>query len=101
MASASGSKTLMLLVGAIGFGIAAAILSVVYLKSREAAIIKSLKGDEQQMVAVVVANQDLPKGQEVGPGFLRSGIFPAPMSTQTQYLLTRLKVITAGFWLKT
>jgi len=69
MASASGSKTLMLLVGAIGFGIAAVILSVVYLKSREAAIIKSLKGDEQQMVAVVVANQDLPKGQEVGPGF--------------------------------
>ncbi len=69
MASASGSKTLMLLVGAIGFGIAAAILSTVYLKSREAAIIKSLKGDEQEMVAVVVANQDLPKGQEVGPGY--------------------------------
>ncbi len=69
MASASGSKTLMLLVGAIGFGIAAAILSVVYLKSREAAIIKSLKGDEQQMVAVVVANQDLPKGQQVGAGY--------------------------------
>ena len=69
MASASGSKTLMLLMGAIGFGIAASILSVVYLKSREAAIIKSLKGDEQQMVAVVVANQDLPKGQAVGPGY--------------------------------
>jgi pilus assembly protein CpaB len=59
----------MLLVGAIGFGIAAAILSVVYLKSREAAIIKSLKGDEQQMVAVVVANQDLSKGQEIGAGY--------------------------------
>jgi len=69
MASASGSKTLMLLMGAIGFGIAAAILSVLYLQSREAAILKSLKGDEQQMVAVVVANQDLQKGQKIEAGY--------------------------------
>jgi pilus assembly protein CpaB len=69
MATASGSKTLMLLMGAVGFGIAAAILSVLYLQSREAAIIKSLKGDEQQMVGVVVANQDLQKGQKIEAGY--------------------------------
>lgn len=68
MASNSGSKTLMLLIGAIGFGIAAAILSVLYLQSREKAILASLKGEEQQLVAVVVANQDLTKGQKVQAG---------------------------------
>jgi pilus assembly protein CpaB len=69
MAANGGSKTVMLLLGAIGFGIAAAILSVLYLKSREAAIVRSLKGEEQQMVAVVVAKDDLGKGTKVGPGF--------------------------------
>ncbi|MBI4005105.1 MAG: Flp pilus assembly protein CpaB [Gammaproteobacteria bacterium] len=68
MAAPSGTKTGMLFIGAIGFGIAAAILSVVYLKSREAAIIASIKGEEQEMVAVVVAKEDLKKGQKVEPG---------------------------------
>ena len=68
MASNSGSKTLMLLIGAIGFGIAAAILSVLYLQSREKAILASIKGDEQQLAAVVVANQDLTKGQKIQAG---------------------------------
>jgi len=68
MASPTGTKTGMLFIGAVGFGIAAAILSVVYLKSREAAIIASLKGEEQEIVAVVVAKEDLKKGQKVEPG---------------------------------
>ena len=65
MASPSGSKTGLILIAAIGFGIAAAFMSILYLKSREAAIVESLVGEEQQMVAVVVAKQDLKKGQQI------------------------------------
>jgi len=67
MASPSGSKTGLILIAAIGFGIAAAFMSILYLKSREAAIVKSLAGEEQTMVAVVVAKQDLKKGQQISP----------------------------------
>jgi len=63
--SGNGSRTWLLLLGAIGFGIAAAVLSVVYLKAREAALIERLGADEQQTVAVVVANQDLSKGTQI------------------------------------
>lgn len=54
-----------LLIGAIGFGIAAALLSVLYLKAKEAALIKRLAGEEQQMVSVVVASRDLPRGSAI------------------------------------
>ncbi len=67
MASPSGSKTGLILIAAIGFGIAAAFMSILYLKSREAAIVESLVGEEQQMIAVVVAKQDLKKGQQITP----------------------------------
>ena len=63
--SGDSSRTWLLLLGAIGFGIAAAVLSVVYLKAREAALIERLGADEQQTVAVVVANQDVPKGTQI------------------------------------
>lgn len=66
--SGNGSRTWLLLLGAIGFGVAAAILAVVYLKAREAALIDRLGADEEQTVAVVVANQDLPKGAPLNPG---------------------------------
>ncbi|MEX2524208.1 MAG: Flp pilus assembly protein CpaB [Gammaproteobacteria bacterium] len=56
---------LPLLIGAIGFGIAAALLSVLYLKAKEAALIKQLAGEEQQMVSVVVAGRDLPRGSAI------------------------------------
>ena len=75
--NSSGSKTLMLFIGAIGFGIAAAIFSVLYLQSREKAILASIKGEEQQMVSVVVANQDLSKGQKVQPGLFAIRSIPA------------------------
>jgi len=63
--NSNGSRTWLLLLGAIGFGIAAAVLSVVYLKAREAALIEQLGADEKRTVAVVVANQDLPKGAQI------------------------------------
>jgi pilus assembly protein CpaB len=65
MASPSGSKTGLILIAAIGFGIAAAFMSILYLKSREAAIVESLAGEKEQMVSVVVAKQDLKKGQQI------------------------------------
>ena len=67
MASPGGSKTGLILIAAVGFGIAAAFMSILYLKSREAAIVESLVGEEQQMIAVVVAKQDLRKGQQITP----------------------------------
>lgn len=63
--SGNGSRTWLLLLGAIGFGVAAAVLSVVYLKSREAALLDRLGAAEEQTVAVVVANQNLPKGTQL------------------------------------
>ncbi len=68
MASPSGSKTGTIFIASIGFGIAAVVLSVLYLKSREAAIIASLAGEEESMVAVIVAKRDLPKGQKLQHG---------------------------------
>lgn len=72
-----GGLPLTMLMGAVGFGIAAALLSVVYLKARERAIIESLKGKEQQMVAVVVANRDLPRGAPVADGSFAVREIPA------------------------
>ncbi len=63
--SGNGSRTWLLLLGAIGFGIAAAILSVVYLKAREAALLERLGAAEERTVAVVVTNQDLSKGTQL------------------------------------
>lgn len=72
-----GGLPLTMIMGAVGFGIAAALLSVVYLKARERAIIESLKGPEQQMVAVVVANRDLPRGAPVADGSFAVREIPA------------------------
>ncbi len=58
-----GGKSLI--IGAIGFGLAAALLSVIYLKSREAALLDRLKGPDDKEIAVVVAKRDLPRGAPV------------------------------------
>jgi pilus assembly protein CpaB len=72
-----GGLPLTMIMGAVGFGIAAALLSVVYLKARERAILESLKGPEQRMVAVVVANRDLPRGAPVEDGSFAVREIPA------------------------
>ena len=72
-----GGLPINMIIGAVGFGIAAALLSVMYLKARESAIRKSLEGPEQQMVAVVVANQDLPRGAPVADGSFAVRELPA------------------------
>jgi len=68
MASERGSKVWLLLVGAIGFGVVAALFSALYLKSREEAIRQRLEGDKLQNVQVVVAAENLPRGTQVSRG---------------------------------
>jgi pilus assembly protein CpaB len=65
MASPSGSKTGLILITAIGFGIAAAFMSILYLKSREATIKAAYEDEQEQMIAVVVAKTNLKKGQQI------------------------------------
>jgi len=65
MAETSGSKTLFMLIGAILFGIVAAGLSVLYLKSREQAFLASLQGADEELVEVVIAKDNLPQGLQV------------------------------------
>ncbi|MDX1519399.1 MAG: Flp pilus assembly protein CpaB, partial [Gammaproteobacteria bacterium] len=77
MAESSTSKTLFLLVLSIVFGIVAAIFTGLYLKSREAAILRSLEGDEQQLVDVVVAKYDIPMGVKVELKHFDIGSVPA------------------------
>lgn len=70
MAESSTSKTLFLLILAIVFGVLAAIFTGLYLKNKEAAILASLVGEEEQMISVLVANQDLPKGLKIQESML-------------------------------
>jgi pilus assembly protein CpaB len=66
-----------LLIGAIGFGIFAAVLSVVYLKAREAQIKRELAGPEQEFMTVVVANADIQRGTQVSQGSFATREVPA------------------------
>jgi pilus assembly protein CpaB len=77
MAETSGSKTWMMLISAILFGLAAAGLSVLYLNAREAAILESLLGDEEVLMTVIVANRDLPKGTRLEEEYLSTMDMPA------------------------
>ncbi|MCG8324773.1 MAG: Flp pilus assembly protein CpaB [Thiotrichales bacterium] len=77
MAESSTSKTLLLLILSVVFGIVAAIFTGLYLKSREAAILRSMQGEEQQMVDVVVAKYDIPMGIQVELKHFDIGSFPA------------------------
>ena len=77
MAETSGSKTWMMLISAIVFGLVAAGLSVLYLNAREAAIIESLIGEEEVLRKVIVANRDLPKGTRLKEEYLATLDMPA------------------------
>jgi len=68
MASEGGSKVWLLLAGAIGFGVVAALFSALYLKSREEVIRQRLEGEKLQNVQVVVAAENVPKGTQLGRG---------------------------------
>ncbi|MEQ8230587.1 MAG: Flp pilus assembly protein CpaB, partial [Gammaproteobacteria bacterium] len=66
-----------LLIGAIGFGLAAALLSYIYLKSEEKALIAKYAGREGRPVTVLVAAQDLRKGALLSREVLSQRQIPA------------------------
>src|SRR3989304_9188672 len=76
MATTSGSKTGMFFVASVVFGIVAAVLSMLYLKRGEAAILASIAGKEETMLTVVVAKQDLQKGQKLSPALFATRSVP-------------------------
>ena len=65
MAKNQEKSALPLIAGAIGFGIVAALLAMFYLNAKEAQLKAQYEEDQARTVRVVVANQDLPKGQEI------------------------------------
>lgn len=65
MAKTKEKSTVPLIAGAVGFGVVAALLAMLYLNAKEAQLKEKYEQDQAQMVRVVVANKDLRKGQEI------------------------------------
>ncbi len=73
MADVGESKSafgIPLLIGAIGFGLAAAALSYIYLKSERSALFEKYAGRDRGAVQLLVAARDLPKGAVLRREFL-------------------------------
>ena len=62
-----------LIVSAAGFGLAAALMAFVYLKSEKAALVEKYAGSNRKEVTVLVAAKDLPKGTVVTVTNLANG----------------------------
>lgn len=66
-----------LIAGAIGFGLAAAVMAFIYLKSEKAALIEKYAGANRSEITVLVAAKDLPKGTVVREDYLSQRRIPA------------------------
>ena len=66
-----------LLIGAVAFGLAAAVLAYVYLKSERAALIEKYAGQDGGEVVVLVAADDLPKGSVLRLDYLSQRSMPS------------------------
>lgn len=79
MAEARETKSafgIPLIVGAIGFGLAAALMSFIYLKSEKAALLEKYAGSNRKEITVLVAAKDLPKGTVVSQEVLSQRRIP-------------------------
>ena len=76
MAEPSGQKAIIYLGSAVFFGLIAAGLSYLFLKSRAAAIEAELRGEREQMVDVVVAKDNLPKGLKITDAYFEIAQVP-------------------------
>ncbi|NKB38270.1 MAG: Flp pilus assembly protein CpaB [Gammaproteobacteria bacterium] len=65
MAKKQDNNAIPLIAGALGFGVLAALLAMFYLNSKEAELKAKYEENQAQTLRVVVANQDLRKGQEI------------------------------------
>jgi len=77
MAKKEEKSMIPLLAGAIGFGIVAAVLAMLYLNAREKQLQAQYEQDRAQQVLVVVANSDLPRGQEIAEQYFSQRPVPA------------------------
>ncbi|MEQ8427150.1 MAG: Flp pilus assembly protein CpaB [Gammaproteobacteria bacterium] len=77
MAKKEEKSALPLLAGAVGFGIVAAILAMLYLNAREKQLKAQYEQDRERQVMVVVANSDLQKGQEINSQYFSQRPVPA------------------------
>lgn len=65
-----------LLIGAVAFGLVAAVLAYVYLKSERAALIEQFSGGDQGEITVLVAKEDLRKGSLLRVDYLSQRSVP-------------------------
>lgn len=77
MAKIQEKSTTPLIAGAIGFGIVAALLAMLYLNAKEAQLKAKYEQDQASNVRVVVANQDLRKGQEITKNLFSARAVPS------------------------
>ncbi len=77
MAKKEEKSMIPLLAGAIGFGVVAAVLAMLYLNAREKQLQAQYEQDRAQQVLVVVANSDLPRGQEIAEQYFSQRAVPA------------------------
>ncbi|MGE3775006.1 MAG: Flp pilus assembly protein CpaB, partial [Gammaproteobacteria bacterium] len=80
MAEARESRSafgIPLIVGAIGFGLAAAVMAFIYLKAEKAALLEKYAGANRKEIAVLVAAKDLPKGTTLREEYLSQRRIPA------------------------
>ena len=77
MAKKEEKSMIPLLAGAIGFGVVAAVLAMLYLNAREKQLQAQYEQDRAQQVLVVVANGDLPRGQEIAERYFSQRAVPA------------------------
>ena len=83
MAEVSAKKTWMSLFSAIGFGLVAAMLTILYIKNREAAILATMEGEDTEMMEVVVTNQELLEGTRISEDMLSLLEIPAEIAPDT------------------
>lgn len=72
-----GALGIPLLAGAIGFGLAAALLAFIYLSAEKKAMIEKYAGGDRRQVTLMVASKDLRKGTILTQKVITSRKVPA------------------------
>ena len=77
MAKKEQKSPLSLIAGAVGFGLIAALMAMLYLNAKEAQLKAKYEQDQAKTVRVVVAIQDLRKGQEIAENLFSARAVPS------------------------
>lgn len=76
MAKKQQNSALPLIAGAVGFGVVAALMAMLYLNAREAQLKAEYEQQQADSTVVVVANQDLPKGSIIQGTLFKPELVP-------------------------